>query len=72
MGLIQRVLTNLEERRQRVLRGDINCIPSPFKNFQQDFPGIEQGKMYLISGAAKSGKSQLTSFLFFYNSVIYA
>lgn len=72
MGLIQRVLTNLEERRQRVLRGDINCIPSPFKNFQQDFPGIEQGKMYLISGAAKSGKSQLTSFLFLYNSVIYA
>lgn len=72
MSLIQRVLTNLEERRQRVLRGDINCIPSPFECFRQDFPGIEQGKMYLISGAAKSGKSQLTSFLFLYNSVLYA
>ena len=72
MGLIQRVLTNLEDRRQRVLRGDINCIPSPFKNFQRDFPGIEQGKMYLISGASKSGKSQLTSFLFLYNSILYA
>ena len=72
MSLVQRVLNNLEDRRQRVLRGDINCIPSPFKNFQQDFPGIEQGKMYLVSGAAKSGKSQLTSFLFLYNSVLYA
>lgn len=72
MSLIQRVLTNLEERRQRVLRGDINCIPSPFEKFQQDFPGVEQGKMYLVSGAAKSGKSQLTSFLFLYNSILYA
>ena len=58
MSLIQRVLSNLEERRQRVLRGDINCIPSPFEKFQQDFPGVEQGKMYLVSGAAKS-KSNL-------------
>jgi hypothetical protein len=72
MSLIQRVLTNLEERRQRVLRGDINCIPSPFKSFRQDFPGIEQGKMYLVSGAAKSGKTQLTSYLFLYTTVLYA
>lgn len=72
MSLIQRVLTNLEERRQRVLRGDINCIPSPFKTFLNDFPGIEQGKMYLVSGAAKSGKSQLTSYLFLYTPVLYA
>jgi hypothetical protein len=72
MSLIQRVLTNLEERRQRVLRGDINCIPSPFTNFRQDFPGIEQGTMYLVSGAAKSGKTQLTSFLFLYTPILYA
>lgn len=72
MSLIQRVLTNLEKRRERILRGDINCIPSPFKNFRQDFPGIEQGKMYLLSGASKSGKSQLASYLFLYNSVLYA
>lgn len=54
MSLIQRVLSNLEERRERVLRGDINCIPSPFTSFQQDFPGIEQGKYYVVSGASKS------------------
>lgn len=54
MGLVQRVLDNLEERRQRVLNGEINCIPSPFKTFQQDFPGIEQGKYYCVSGGSKS------------------
>lgn len=54
MSLIQRVLTDLEERRQRILRGEINCIPSPFKSFQNDFPGIEQGKYYCVSGASKS------------------
>ena len=72
MSLIQRVLNNLEERRQRVLRGDINCIPSPFKSFRQDFPGIEQGKYYCISGGSKSGKSQLANYLFLYTPVLYA
>lgn len=72
MGLVQRVLENLEERRQRILSGGINCIPSPFKCFRNDFPGIEQGKYYLISGASKSGKSQLASYLFLYTPILYA
>ena len=72
MSLIQRVLGNLEERRERILRGDINCIPSPFKSFRGDFPGIEQGKYYCVSGASKSGKSQITSYLFLYTPILYA
>lgn len=72
MSLIQRVLNNLEERRKRILEGGINCIPSPFKCFRNDFPGIEQGKYYLISGASKSGKTQLTSYLFLYTPILYA
>lgn len=72
MSLIQRVLNNLEERRQRILRGDINCIPSPFKGFRNDFPGIEQGKYYCISGGSKSGKSQITNYLFLYTPILYA
>lgn len=72
MSLIQRVLTNLNERRERANRGDINCIPSPFKNFRNDFPGIEQGKYYLISGSSKSGKSQITSYLFLYTPILFA
>lgn len=72
MSLIQRVLTDLDERRKRILRGDINCIPSPFKTFRNDFPGIEQGKYYLVSGGSKAGKSQLTSYLFLYTPILYA
>ena len=72
MSLIQRVLNNLETRRQRVLNGNINCIPSPLRNFRKDFPGIEQGKMYLVTGGSKSGKSQLTSYLFLYAPILYA
>lgn len=72
MSLTQRVLQNLKERRKKVLNDGINCIPSPFKTFRRDFPGIEQGKYYLISGASKSGKTQLCSFLFLYTPILYA
>lgn len=72
MGLVNRVIDNLEKRREKVLSGGINCIPTPFPSFRRDFPGIEQGKFYLISGASKSGKTQITSYLFLYTPVLYA
>ena len=72
MALIQRVLNNLEERRKRVLEGGINCIPSPFNKFKTDFPGVEQGKFYLISGASKSAKTQITNYLFLYTPILFA
>jgi hypothetical protein len=49
-GLRERVLKSLEDRREKVLKGDINCIPLPFPRFREEFPGIEQGKYYLLSG----------------------
>ncbi len=72
MSLIQRVLENARERRQRVLSGKVNCIPSPFKTFRYDFPGVELGTYYLVSGAAKASKSKIANFLFLFNSVLYA
>lgn len=72
MGLITRVLDNLEERRQKVLDGGINCIPLPFPSFRQDWPGIEQRKYYLLSGSTKGGKSQLANYLFVYTPILYA
>ena len=45
-----------KENRDNVLSGNINCIPSPFVRFRSEFPGIEQGKYYLVSGNEKSGK----------------
>lgn len=72
MSLIERVLTTVAERRDRVIRGDVNCIPSPFPSFTDCFPGIEQGKYYLVSAASKGGKSQLSNYLFLYTPLLYA
>ena len=38
--LIKRVITGLEERSERVLNGDINCIPLPVERFRSELPGI--------------------------------
>lgn len=70
--MIDRVINNLKERRNNVLNGEINCIPFDFTRFSNDIPGIEKDKYYLISGNTKSGKSQLTNYLFLYTPLLYA
>lgn len=52
-NLTTRVVANLEERRQRLLDGQLNCIPSPFKRFSNDFIGIEQGCYYTCTSFTK-------------------
>ena len=52
-SLRDRVLTTLKERRERVLRGEINSIPSPFKRFMNDFIGIEQQTYYAVTSFTK-------------------
>ena len=69
--LKNRIIKTLIERRQRVLDGKINCIPLPFQRFREDWSGIEQGTYYLISGSTKSAKTQLTNYLFVYNTVMW-
>lgn len=71
-SLIKRLYTHLETRRDKILSGQINCIPLPFYRFRSEIPGITQGTYYLVSGATKSGKSQITNYLFVYNSILYA
>lgn len=70
--LIDRVLDYVEDRRNNILEGRVNCIPSPFAGFRKDFIGIEQGRYYLISSQQKGGKTQFTSFAFVYNALSYA
>jgi hypothetical protein len=72
MGLIERVLDHIKDRRYRILNNEINSIPSPFTRFSEDFVGIEQGKYYLITASTKASKTQFTSFVFVYNTLIYA
>ena len=72
MSLIDRILNTLDTRRKKILEGDINCIPSPFRRLSNSFPGIEQDKYYLISGSTKSAKTQITNYLFVYTPILYA
>lgn len=69
--LSERVINKLEERRNNLLNGNINCIPFPFANFREDIPGIEQGRYISITGATKSSKSQFASKLLF-EAILYA
>ena len=56
ISLRERVVQNLNKRRQRILEGQLNCIPSPFQRFINDFIGIEQSCYYTITSFTK-GKS---------------
>lgn len=71
-SLVSRVVENLQSRRNRIINGQINCIPSPFNRFSNDFVGIEQGCYYVITGGTKTSKTQIMNFLFLYNAIIYA
>lgn len=72
MNLRERVLNGLTERRDKLLNGGINSIPSPFKRFSDDFLGIEQGKYYVVTSSTKGAKTQFSSYVFIYNTLIYA
>ena len=65
MSLKERVIENLRKRRQNLLEGKINSIPSPFKRFSNDFIGIEQGTYYCITSYTKGGKTQFLLNLLF-------
>lgn len=49
MSIYSRVIENLVDRRTRLLNGQINCIPWSLPRFENELPGIEQGKYYLIT-----------------------
>lgn len=70
--LVDRTLEYLQNRRDKLLSGGINSIPSPFVRFRSEFIGIEQGKYYCVTAATKGGKTQFTSFMFLYTPLLYA
>lgn len=72
MSIRERLKKLIEARRNRILNGEVNCIPTPFPRFSEQFPGIEQGKFYLVSGASKASKTQIMNYLFLYNTILFA
>ena len=71
MNLVERSVRFIEEKKQRLEEGKINCIPTPLPQFKYDFPGTEQATYYLISGGAKASKSKFTNFVFLFNTILW-
>lgn len=72
MNLIETTLENLKKRRQKIIDGGINCIPSPFVRFSDDFIGIEKSTYYCITATTKGSKTQFTSYTFIFKPLLYA
>lgn len=72
MSLKNKVLKRLYERRQRIIDGKVNSIPSPFIRFSNDYIGLEQDTYICVTSFTKGGKSQFVSFTMIYNSLLYA
>lgn len=64
-------IDGLQERRNNVLNGGINCLPLPFSRFRSQLPGIEQEQYVLVTAGAKIGKTQLASFIYMYSVLEY-
>lgn len=65
--MIERVIKELEDNRQKRLNGDLIAIPwSTMSRLNSVLPGVQQGKYYLIGARPKSGKTQITDYLFMY------
>ena len=65
MSLREKVINQFRVRRQKIIEGNVNSVPSPFKRFSNDFIGLEQGTYYIITSYTKGGKSQLCSYLLY-------
>lgn len=72
MSIYIRVLDDLKARRDRIITGQINCIPSPFPRFRSTYIGIEKGKYIIVTANTKVGKTQVADYLFLYTPLFYA
>nr|DAH00653.1 MAG TPA: Helicase ATPase REPLICATION [Crassvirales sp.] len=72
MAVYERTLEDIKAKRQNLLNGGINSIPSTFSRFRSDFIGVEQSTYYCVTSATKGGKSQFASYTFIFVPLLYA
>lgn len=65
------VIDNLIKRRENVLNGGVNCIPLPFERFRTEIPGVEQGQYVVITASQKTGKTQISNYIYLFNLLDY-
>lgn len=70
--LYDSTLKEIKGKRQKILDGGVNCIPSPFKRFIEDFCGVEQSTYYCVTSFTKGAKSQFCSYIFIYQVIMFA
>ena len=63
MSLREETNELLRKRRQRLIDGGVNTIPSPFKRFSRDFLGWEQATYYAITSFTKGKGNVLLKYL---------
>lgn len=71
MSRKRRVLDRLKKRQLRILDGKVNCIPSKYVRFRNDFIGIEQECYYTITSFTKGAKTQFVSDTFIFEPLMY-
>jgi len=69
--LFEDSMQRLRNRRQRIIDGKVNCLPSPFKRFTNYYPGLEQEQYICVTSFTKGGKSQFVSYAMLYESLLY-
>lgn len=72
MNLIERTVSYIKERADKIRNGGINSIPSSFVRFKSEFIGTEQKKYYIVTANTKVGKTQFTNYVFVFMNIIYA
>ena len=71
-NLYENTLREIKGKRKRILEGGVNCIPSPFKRFIEDFCGVEQSTYYCLTSFTKGSKSQFCSYVFIYQVIMFS
>ena len=67
----KRVLQDIEKKRDNRINGQINCIPWGFPRFEQECPGLEQGRSIIFTANSKVGKSQISDQMCIYSPYEY-
>lgn len=67
-----RAFEELIIRRQRILSGQINCIPLCFPRLRYWLPGIEKRRYNICTANQKVGKSKFVDYVYVYESFFYA
>lgn len=67
-----RHIEELEERRDRILSGNINSIPLKFDRFRKWYPGVEKRKYVIITANQKVGKSKFADDIYVYDPFFYS